>query len=250
MTAILTAANTWLRDYASDGVPASGANDPDKAEGRTVFGLFDAALTSLIDGVVIGGAVVYSTRALLYADLAHAAEVLGVVYADSTAAQNGIYVKAGISGAGSWSLTNLALPSTYAASLTTINTAITALQAEDTNLQTQINTINTDIRPYAIPNPQSGTTYTIAAADRELEVRFSNAASITVTVPNSLPDGFICTVRQLGTGTVNFVAGSGASLTSYAGYTKTAGRYAAVVLVVTSNTLGTNAVVDISGMGA
>lgn len=49
------------------------------------------------------GGLIYDTRANLYADLAHAANSSAWVIADSTVAYNGIYRKAGASGAGSWS---------------------------------------------------------------------------------------------------------------------------------------------------
>ncbi len=49
-----------------------------------------------------GATVFYTTRALLYADLAHIAGVVAGVYSDPTAAYNGLYQKQGASGAGSW----------------------------------------------------------------------------------------------------------------------------------------------------
>jgi hypothetical protein len=52
--------------------------------------------------VGFGEAVWKATKALLDADLTHAADMAGVVYADTTAANNGVYVKSGASGAGSW----------------------------------------------------------------------------------------------------------------------------------------------------
>lgn len=45
---------------------------------------------------------VYTTRALLYADLAHVANDLGLVSDDPTPAYNGTYIKTGASGAGTW----------------------------------------------------------------------------------------------------------------------------------------------------
>ena len=52
---------------------------------------------------VYSGAAIYrTTKAVLDADLAHDADTVGVVWQDSTAANNGIYTKSGASGAGSW----------------------------------------------------------------------------------------------------------------------------------------------------
>lgn len=110
-TAIMTGANTWLKDLNLAGEPT----EPLKRDGRAVFAVIDAALGSLgVNGAIT---VKAATRAALYADLAHGADTLAVVYNDSTSAYNGIYAKAGSSGAGSWSITNLALPSTFAADL-------------------------------------------------------------------------------------------------------------------------------------
>lgn len=48
--------------------------------------------------------VVKDTRAHLDADLAHDADTLALVYADTTATNNDLYVKVGASGSGSWTL--------------------------------------------------------------------------------------------------------------------------------------------------
>ncbi|TDX72592.1 hypothetical protein EDE05_12813 [Neorhizobium sp. R1-B] len=56
----------------------------------------------LVDLFVAGGSLIYSTRAALFADLAHAANSMAWVLGDSTAAYNGIYGKVGASGSGSW----------------------------------------------------------------------------------------------------------------------------------------------------
>lgn len=91
----LTAAEVW-RDYNTDGVPASGARQPDKREIRSW-----ATLVEAINGGG-GPSLGYATKAFLVADLAHAANSLAVVYNDATAGNNGLYVKSGVSGSGSW----------------------------------------------------------------------------------------------------------------------------------------------------
>lgn len=116
----------YLRDFVTDGVPSSGQHRPDKEDGRLTFDTIDAALSSALSGVIIGDAVVYETRSGLFADLLHDAGTLGVVWGDGTAAYNGIYVKAGSSGAGSWSLTDLALPSSFVADLAEIEADLDA----------------------------------------------------------------------------------------------------------------------------
>ncbi|MGY3607682.1 MULTISPECIES: glycosyl hydrolase family 28-related protein [unclassified Bradyrhizobium] len=91
--AIKTAAEIW-RDYEFDGVPASGPNRPDKREIRPWAIMLESMLAQLGLG--------YATLALLNADLAHPANTLAMVYADTTPANNGIYQKSGGSGSGSW----------------------------------------------------------------------------------------------------------------------------------------------------
>lgn len=116
MGAITDSGAQAFRDFSTDGIPASGAHEPVKAEIRATFALVDGALSAIVGGVSVG-AVVYQTRATLFADLAHAANTLGVVWGDSTAAYNGVYVKNGASGTGSWTLTSLALPGDWIAQL-------------------------------------------------------------------------------------------------------------------------------------
>lgn len=109
-------ANTTYRNLEAPG--SSVEHEPVKAEIRSLFALIDGTLSSLVDGLVIGDAVMYATRAALYADLDHVAGVLGVVYNDGDL--SGIYVKAGATGAGSWSLTDLSLPAEFAAELQSV----------------------------------------------------------------------------------------------------------------------------------
>lgn len=133
MTAITDHGNEWLRDYVTAGVSSSGAHEPLKSDGRAVIALIDIALGSLgVNGAIT---VKKATKALLEADLAHAADVLAVVYNDATSANNGIYIKSGASGTGSWPITALALPSSFAADLATVlaktNTLDAAVAAAD-----------------------------------------------------------------------------------------------------------------------
>lgn len=98
MTISPNAMTVW-RNYETDGVPASGNHNISKSDVRT----WGTAVETAIDAYSSGaGSIAKSTRALLYADLAHVADVTAWVYADSTAAHNGIYVKVGGTGTGSW----------------------------------------------------------------------------------------------------------------------------------------------------
>lgn len=90
-------ATVW-RDYVTDGVPASGAHKVYKphvrAWSQSVEDIVTAAATA---------ALVFDTRANLYAILTAGANTLAWVVSDSTASYNGIYRKSGASGTGSWS---------------------------------------------------------------------------------------------------------------------------------------------------
>ncbi|MBX4992889.1 hypothetical protein ABID08_002060 [Rhizobium binae] len=92
-----TAAIAW-RDYVTDGVPSSGNHNPDKLEIRS-WGLW---LESFISAIGANSGSVFTTRAALFADLAHAANSMAWVIGDTTVAYNGIYRKSGASGTGSW----------------------------------------------------------------------------------------------------------------------------------------------------
>jgi hypothetical protein len=65
-------------------------------------------------------------------------------------------------------------------------------------------------------NAQTGTTYTLVAGDATYKlVTFSNASSITVTVPPSLfAIGDVINAQSIGVGLTTFVAGSGVTITS------------------------------------
>lgn len=94
-----------FRDFVTAGVPASGDNDPDKAEIRPIGALIETAISNVTLASLLD--VTKSTRALLNADLAHGADTVALVYADSTDANNDLYVKVGGSGSGSWTLTTI-----------------------------------------------------------------------------------------------------------------------------------------------
>lgn len=104
MGSIANAFVETFRDYVTAGVPASGAHKPVKAETRALGTMIESAMGVLSLG---GVDVTKDTRANLNADLAHAADSVGLVYADATDANNDLYVKVGGSGTGSWTLTTV-----------------------------------------------------------------------------------------------------------------------------------------------
>jgi hypothetical protein len=81
----------------------------------------------------------------------------------------------------------------------------------------------------ALVNTQTGTTYTLVAADNGKIVTLNNASAITLTVPASLGAGFNCLIVQLGAGQVTPTASS-TTLHNRQSFTKTAGQYAVATL--------------------
>jgi len=90
-------------------------------------------------------------------------------------------------------------------------------------------------------NAQTGTTYTLVAADLGKLVTTSNASPVTVTVPPSVfATGNIINVQSIGVGLTSFAQGAGVTITS-TGATSTApilrARYSACSIICTgSNT--------------
>lgn len=113
---LISHANATYRNFALDGVPASGKSDPEKAAVRRLWSMVDLVLSSMTAMGAV--AVVKATKAALDADLAHAANTMALVWDDGD--DNGIYVKAGASGAGSWAGAGLTMPSSFAADLAVV----------------------------------------------------------------------------------------------------------------------------------
>ena len=90
-------------------------------------------------------------------------------------------------------------------------------------------------------NAQTGTTYTLVAADLGKWVTASNASPITVTVPPSVfATGNTINLQQIGAGQVTFAQGAGVTITSNGGTSsapKLRVQYSACTVVCTgSNT--------------
>jgi hypothetical protein len=83
-------------------------------------------------------------------------------------------------------------------------------------------------------NTQTGTAYTLTAADNGKIITLNNAGAITLTVP-TLFAGFNCMIVQLGAGTVTLTA-SGTTISNRSSLTKTAGTNAIVTLIALTNT--------------
>jgi hypothetical protein len=88
-------------------------------------------------------------------------------------------------------------------------------------------------------NAQTGTTYTLVAADLGKLVTLSNASAITLTVPPSVfVAGNIINIQQIGAGQVTFAAGAGVTITSTgasAAAPKITARYGAATVICTAS---------------
>jgi hypothetical protein len=88
-------------------------------------------------------------------------------------------------------------------------------------------------------NAQTGTTYTLVAADVAKLVTLSNAGAITLTIPPSVfAAGNQINIQQIGVGQVTMAAGAGVTITS-TGATSAApklrARYSAATIICTAS---------------
>jgi hypothetical protein len=97
----------------------------------------------------------------------------------------------------------------------------------------------------------SGTTDTASAADCGGTLHFTSGSAITATLPNSIAT-LQCTITyiQEGAGQITFSAAAGATIHSFDSFTKTAGQWAVVDIILNTNAGGTSAVYTLTGRGA
>lgn len=100
MGSIINQISRAFRDFVVDGIRSSGAQEVDKLEVRAIGPLIESAIANAAIGSLVD--VIKDTAANLDADLAHDAGSVALVYADTLAANNDLYVKSGASGTGSW----------------------------------------------------------------------------------------------------------------------------------------------------
>ncbi len=96
-------------------------------------------------------------------------------------------------------------------------------------------------------NTQTGTSYTLDAADTGKIVELSNASAIALTLPATAAVGFACTLVQAGAGQVTFAAGGSGSLRNRQSHTKLAGQWAMASAYVRTNSGGSAAEWVVSG---
>lgn len=96
-------------------------------------------------------------------------------------------------------------------------------------------------------NQYTGANHTIVSSDWGAILEFTNAATVTLELSRDAPLGTAITVAQMGTGSINFVAGTGATLVNRRTHAFTSGQYALVTLLVVNNTDGQSAEYVLSG---
>lgn len=78
-------------------------------------------------------------------------------------------------------------------------------------------------------------------------LKVNSESAITITLPASLPEGFGCAVMRLGTGTVTFAAGSGATMVNVDSGDEISGQYGIAGVNVYANATGDDAAWVLSG---
>lgn len=96
-------------------------------------------------------------------------------------------------------------------------------------------------------NTQTGTSYTLDAADTGKIVELSNASAIALTLPATAAVGFACTLVQAGAGQVTFASTGSGTVRNRQSHTKLAGQWAMASAYVRSNSGGSAAEWVISG---
>lgn len=94
---------------------------------------------------------------------------------------------------------------------------------------------------------ESGASYTLQSSDSGHVLELVHSSAVTLTLPDTMPQGVTVTVMQAGAGDVTFVPAGGASLLNRSGHDKTAGQYALCTLYVQSNSGGSSAVYVLGG---
>lgn len=125
MSAITVESSDRLRDFDNPSLPTTGTEYRImKADLRALFVMIDTALSA----IGIGGAdIKVDTQANLFADLAHAAGTIALVYGDADPDKRDLYQKAGASGSGSWTQLNISLPVAFAEKIDTLYDALATL---------------------------------------------------------------------------------------------------------------------------
>ena len=81
-----------------------------------------------------------------------------------------------------------------------------------------------DPRLGGVPSRTQSSSFTIAESDRGMAIEMTNTGAATVTVPQTLSEGFTCVVRRYGAGSVTFAEDTSAFVNSKGGRISSAGK--------------------------
>lgn len=114
------------------------------------------------------------------------------------------------------------------------------ISALATRIATEFKSVRSQVDRYSGINAQTGTTYTVVAADENKLVTCNNAAAITVTLPQdsalTFPVGARIDFVQLGAGQVTFTNGTGATVNGTPTKKLRAQYSAASIIKIAANT--------------
>ena len=126
----------------------------------------------------------------------------------------------------------------YDATTTVHGIADTSALATKTGTETFTNKTLTAPKVNIALNAQTGTTYTLVAADQDKLVTLSNASAITLTIPSGVfSTGNIINIQQIGVGQVT-IQGDGTSTFTGTG-TKLRAQYSAAAILCTGSNIFT-----------
>ena len=141
-----------------------------------------------------------------------------------TDAPTGFFVNTGSSGTPNWlRISNDWIKSGNDISYTTGNVSTTGNLTGGNSNSSSISGFAANI------NTQTGVTYTIDATDNGKVIQTTNANPISISINTGLPNGFNCTIVQMGAGQVTF-SGSATRL-NRTGFTKSASQYSVVSIL-------------------
>jgi len=193
----------------------------------------DLTVTNAIAGSVTGNAATVTTNANLTGDVSSSGNTTTLATVNSnvgsfgstttapsfTVNGKGLITAAGsntitpavgsITGLGSNVSTYLATPTTANLSATigtqTANTIFAGPSSGSAANATFRAQVTADL-PFDTYTTQSGTTYTLVAADKNTCIRFTSSSAVTITLPNGITSGFSCVIIKAGTGDLTLSA--------------------------------------------
>lgn len=131
--------------------------------------------------------------------------------------------------------TNISYTQFNAAQVVTAGTGLTEDPSNTFNVDTSIIATKNFVNLISYGTAITGTTYTVASGDMYKITEFTNASTVTITIPDDssdsvFPIGSTIEYRQMGDGRLSFVATSPATLVSTDNYTKTRTKYSSAIL--------------------